>query len=77
MMGRWAKKLQRSGYPQTVRHQVIKEAVDKYEKMCEVEDAGGRQVHRARNWQKAARRLEKEYKVFTWHKKVEEKCLPP
>ena len=77
VMGRWAKKLQRSGYPQTVRHQVIKEAVDKYENMCEVEDAGGRQVHRARKWQKAARRLEKERKVSTWHKKVEGQMSAP
>ena len=68
VMGRWAKKLRRSGYPQSVRHQVIKEALDKYKRMCEVEDSGGRQVHRARKWQKAARRLEKERKLVTWHK---------
>ena len=67
VMGKWAKKLRRSGYPPTVWHQVIKEAVVQYEKMCEVEDQGGRSVHRAREWQKSARRLEKELKGVTWH----------
>ena len=68
VMEEWARKLRRSGYPCTVRHQVIKEAVEKYERMCKVEDDGGRPVHRAREWQQMARRLEKELKPANWHK---------
>ena len=64
----WARKLRRSGYPATTRHQVIKEAVEKYEKMCVVEDEGGRPVHRARECQQAARRLDKETSRVNWHK---------
>ena len=64
----WARKLKRSGYPATVRHQVVKEALCKYEKMCKVEEEGGSPVHRAREWQKSARRLEKELKSSNWHK---------
>ena len=56
----WARKLRRSGYPATVRHQVVKEALTKYEKMCKVEEEGGRPVHRAREWQQSARRMKKE-----------------
>ena len=64
----WARKLRRSGYPATTRHQVFKEAVEKYEKICVVEDEGGRPVHRAREWQQAARRLDKETSIVNWHK---------
>ena len=64
----WARKLKRSGYPQTFRHQVIKAAVDKWEEMCRKRDEGIRPIHRAREWQKASRRLEKERKKETWYK---------
>ena len=63
----WSMKLKRSGYPATTRHQVVRAAVERWEQMCQVEDKGGRPIHRAREWQKAARRLEKEKKVVTWH----------
>ena len=46
VMVEWAKKLRRNGYSATIRHQVVKEAILKYEKMCAVEDEGGRPVHR-------------------------------
>ena len=67
VMTAWAAKLRRSGYPETVRHQVINEAVRKFKKMCDDEDGGVRPIHRARSWHKAARRLEKERKATTWH----------
>ena len=35
IMEEWARKLRRSGYSVTTRHQVIKEAVEKYERMCD------------------------------------------
>ena len=38
VMEDWSRKLKRSGYPATMRHEVIKAAVDKYEKMCTEED---------------------------------------
>ena len=50
-MEEWARKLKRSGYPASVRHQVVSEALRKYENMCKVEDEGGRPIHRAREWQ--------------------------
>ena len=64
----WARKLQRSGYPATFRHQVIKASLDKWDKMCREQEEGVRPVHRAREWQLRARRLEKEGKKETWYK---------
>ena len=64
----WSMKLKRSGYPATTRHQVVRAAVERWEQMCKVEDEGGRPIHRAREWQKAARRLDKETKPANWHK---------
>ena len=72
VMEEWARKLCRSGYPCTVRHQVVKEAVEKYEKKCDVEDSGGRPVHRAREWQQKSRRLEKELRPANWHQRKSE-----
>jgi hypothetical protein len=65
-MEEWARKLQRSGYPATFRHQVIRAAINKWEKMCKDDDEGLRPVHRAREWHLAARRLEKERKREDW-----------
>ena len=65
-MERWSRKLQRRGYPATVRHQAIKEAMEKFERMCDVEDNGGWPIHRASEWQNFARRLDREMKVVSW-----------
>ena len=67
VMELWSRKLRRSGYPMTVRHQVIKTACEKWDKMCEDEDNGVRPVHRPREWKERERRLEKEAKVGNWH----------
>ena len=67
VMELWARKLRRSGYPETVRHQVIKTACDKWDSMCKDEDTGVRPVHRARTWRERERRMEKEAKVSNWH----------
>ena len=77
VMKAWAMKLRRSGYPVTVRHQVISEAVRKFKKMCHEEDNGGRPIHRARSWQKSARRLEKERKGTKWHKASADRVSAP
>ena len=73
----WSMKLKRSGYQATTRHQVLKAAVERWEQLCKVEDEAGRPIHRVREWQKAARRLEKENKVVTWHQGRENKIFAP
>ena len=67
VMEAWSRKLQRSGYPVTFRHQVIKAAVLKWENMCKDEDDGVRPILRARKWQLEARRRAKESKREAWH----------
>ena len=68
VMEDWSRKLKRSGYPPTFRHQVVKAAVLKWEKMCKEEDEGVRPIHRAREWQVEARRRAKESKRESWHR---------
>ena len=67
VMTSWAHKLRRSGYPGTTRHQVIKAACEKYEKMCQDEDEGVRPIHRSRDWKRKERRRQKELKQTNWH----------
>ena len=50
-----------------MRHQVIKAACNKYEKMCRDEDEGVRPVHRSRDWKRRERKREKEKKLTNWH----------
>ena len=57
--------------------QVIKESIEKWEKMCKVEDEGGRPIHRAREWQQASRGLEKELKRGNWHKVRKDQVSAP
>ena len=60
-MAKWSNKLRRSGFPPTVGYQVIRTALEKWDKMCEEEDAGVRPVHRPREWkEKEAMRLIRE-----------------
>ena len=71
VMEAWSRKLQRSGYPATFRHQVIKAAVLKWERICKDEYDGVRPIHLAREWQLEARRQRarraKESKREAWH----------
>ena len=67
VMAEWSRKLRRSGYPETVRHEVIRMADEKWQKMCEEEDSGVRPVYSPRGWRAAEMRLEKERKVSSWH----------
>ena len=76
-MAKWSRKLQRSGYPFTVRHEVIKTACEKWERMCQEEDRGGRPIHRPREWKKKERRLEKEKKRSNWHQKDPKQASAP
>ena len=66
-MANWSRKLQRSGYQSTMRHQVIKAACNSYEKMCRDEDEGMRPVHRSRDGKRRERKREKEKKLTNWH----------
>ena len=68
VMEEWSRKLRRSGYPETMRHEVIKASVDRFEKMCQEEDDGTRPIHRPRSWKEEERRREKELKRTHWHK---------
>ena len=76
-MTKWSQKLRRSGYPATVRHQAIKTAIDKREKMCLEEDQGIRPVHRSRHWKTKERQREKERKVTNWHKTQRDQVSAP
>ena len=67
VMAEWSRKLRRSGYPETVRHEVIRTADERWRRMCEEEDSGVRPVHRPRGWKARERRLERERKVMSWH----------
>ena len=67
VMEDWSRKLRRSGYPATMRQEVIKAAVDRYKKMCMEEDEGVRPIHRPRSWKEKERRREKELKRTNWH----------
>ena len=62
-MAIWSRKVRRSGYPETVRHEVIKTSYDRWEKMCGEEDGGGRPVIRPRGWRSQEGRQEKERKA--------------
>ena len=75
-MEKWSRKLRRSGYPATFRHQVIKAAVDKWKKMCVAEDEGVRPVHRPREWKRKDRKLAKVVKKTSWHQKKGEVSAP-
>ena len=77
VMEKWSRKLRRSGYPTTVRHQVIKTALERWDKMCEEEDAGVRPVHRPREWKEKERRQAKEKKRQNWHQSKEGQVSAP
>ena len=67
VMENWCRKLRKSGYPETMRHEVIKAAVDRFEKMCHEEDQGIRPIHRPRSWKEEERRRAKEMERTSWH----------
>ena len=54
VMEDWSRKLRWSGYPATMRHEVMKAAVDRYETMCMEEDEGVWPIHRPRSWKEKA-----------------------
>ena len=77
VMEDWSRKLRRSGYPATMRHEVIKAAVDRYERMCVEEDEGIRPIHRPQSWKEKERRKEKELKRTNWHQSKAKQVSAP
>ena len=77
VMELWSRKLRRSGYPATVRHEMIGASVRRYERMCEEEDRGVRPVHRARDWKEEERQRAKELKKTNWHRSKEDQVSAP
>ena len=67
VMAAYSQKLRRSGYPKTIRHQVIKTVCERWDRACQEEDQGTRPIHRPREWKERQRRLEKERKITKWH----------
>ena len=64
---KFARKLRRSGYPHSFRHQVIKSALDRWKRMCKEEDEGVRPVHRPREFRREERKVAKISKKQNWH----------
>ena len=63
----WSRRLRRSGYPATMRHEVIKAAVERYDKLCKEKEEGVRPIHRPRKWKEDEGQREKELKRTNWH----------
>ena len=77
VMEDWSRKLRKSGYPATMRHEVIKAAVDRYEKLCLEEEQGIRPIHRPRSWKEKERRRAKELKRSNWHQSKAKQVSAP
>ena len=75
-MTKWSMKLRRSGYPASVRHQLVKTAMKRWEKMCSEEDRGVRPIHRSRSWKAKERLREKERKATSWQPDKSDLCSP-
>ena len=61
VMEEWSRRLRRSGYPATMRHEVIKAAVDRYDRLCKEEDEDIRPIHRPRTWKEEGERVEEDH----------------
>ena len=63
-----SRRMKASGYAEKFREEVIISGIRGFEKMVEVEEAGGRPVNRARSWEQKTRSKKKKEKSITWHK---------
>ena len=64
----FSKKLERSGYPASVRADVVRSAIQTYWKMRGEEDEGIRPLYRPRTWHEEKRSVEKVSKLSSWCK---------
>jgi hypothetical protein len=58
-----------SGYNELYRYQVIKSGVKGFEKMQDIETAGGRPINRPKSWEEDLRQRTKEMKKKNWFRK--------
>ena len=68
-LNHFSERLKLSGYSQDYRFQIIQAGVKGYEKMVEVEDAGGRPVNKPRTWEEDLRQKKKELQKSSWYRK--------
>ena len=61
--------MEAAGYDQAFRFQVLKSALNAYEKKIEAENAGTEPLYRKREWNRCERRKQKEEKGRDWYKK--------
>ena len=73
----WAHKLQRSGYSETIRHEVIKNAGEKYEKKCHEEDKGAGRLTDPESGGREKGRGGKKFKVSKWHTSQKDQISAP
>ena len=76
-MAQFFMKLLSSGYPATLRHQVIRTVCERWDKACQEEDDQTRPIHRLREWKQKERLLEKEYRILNWHKSKKDQVSAP
>ena len=69
VMEEYTRTLQRSGYSQKFRHEVIADAVQGHANMVRREEEGGRPVDRPREYEEVERRRKKERKRSHWYRK--------
>ena len=62
-------RMKASGYDEKMRLEVIKSAVTGFEKMVEVEKAGGRPINRPRDWEEDQRQTSKQTNKQNWYRK--------
>ena len=68
MLTEMSTRMKMSGYCEKFREEVIASGVNGFEKMVQVQEAGGRPVNRPRSWEQETRRKKKTEKSITWHK---------
>ena len=61
-------RMEAAGYDQSFRFQVLKSALNAYEKKIEAENAGTAPMYRKREWNRNERRKQKEEKGKAWYK---------
>ena len=68
MLSEMSTRMKMSGYCEKFREEVIVSGVNGFEKMVQVQEAGGRPVNRPRSWEQDTRKKKKTEKSITWHK---------
>ena len=64
----FTERMRDSGYPESMRYQIVQSGLQGYKKMLEVERAGGRPVNRLQKSDQIARKKQKTIKKDNWYK---------